>query len=226
MRFSRMQAFASACCLFVPLALVAQTPTDPSAPQNPAGSATSQSPTSSQTTPGLAHTNGNRSTTGIISETGASGADMEAQAMKDRMFLKDASQGGMSEIQMGQLASDKATDPQVKAFGQKMVTDHTVLNNNLKPFADKMGVAPAAALKAEDQAELDKLNGLSGEEFDKEYVAVMMKDHAMDLRDFRKEASSASDPDLRNAVMKGQVVIEHHKHWIDKIGASMGVKAS
>ena len=54
----------------------------------------------------------------------------------------------------------------------------------------------------------------------------MMKDHAMDLKDFRKEAASASDPDLRNAVMKGQVVIEHHKHWIDKIGASMGVKAS
>jgi len=225
MKFSRMQAFASACCLFVPLTLAAQA-TDPSAPQNPGGASTAQSPTSGQTTPGLAHTNGNRPTTGIISESGASGADMDAQALKDRIFLRDAAQGGMSEVQMGQLASAKANDPQVKAFGQKMVTDHTMLNNNLKPFADKMGVAPPTALNAEDQAELDKLNGLSGEAFDKEYVAFMMKDHAMDLKDFRKEAASASDPDLRNAVMKGQVVIEHHKHWIDKIGASLGLTAS
>jgi hypothetical protein len=48
----------------------------------------------------------------------------------------------------------------------------------------------------------------------------------MDLKDFRKEASSTSDPDLRNVVMKGQVVIEHHKHWIDKIGATLGVTGS
>jgi putative membrane protein len=176
MKSNRMVVLASACCLFVPLALSAQ--------------------------------------------------DASATMSQDQMFLKDASQGGMAEIQLGQLASQKASSPKVKAFGEKMVTDHTMLNNDLKPFADKDGVPPPSGLKPEDQAELDKLNGLSGADFDKEYVAYMMKDHDMDLADFKKEVASTQDSSLKAAVMKGEKVIAQHHKMIDKIGASMNVTAA
>ena len=211
------------------MALCAQgNPNDPtgvSAANSP--TATNQpampSATSSQMAPGVtqAHPNGSM---GYSNE----GAPMGGQAdtsMQDKKFLKDASEGGMAEVQMGQLASSKGDNAQVKAFGQKMVTDHTMLNNELKPFADKQGVAPPTSLKPEDQAEYDKLNGLSGADFDKEYVAFMMKDHMKDLQDFRQEVATTTSPQLKMAVQKGEKVIAEHHKMIDKIGASMGVTA-
>jgi putative membrane protein len=228
MKLNGMQALAGACCLLVPIAMRAQTP--PSDPSSTMGSPASvqPSPTSSQTAPGSQAQHQYPAVAmnaSFSSGMGAASGD-DAQIAKDKMFLKDASQGGMSEVEMGQLASDKASSPRVKAFGQRMVTDHTELNNELKPFADKMGVPPPSKLNPEDQAELDKLNGLSGADFDKEYVAYMMKDHAKDLQDFKKEAANASDPDLKTAVMKGEHVIEQHKRMIDRIGASMSISAS
>jgi putative membrane protein len=145
---------------------------------------------------------------------------------QDKHFLMEASQGGMAEIQLGQLASEKGQSPKVKAFGEKMVTDHTKLNNELKPFADKDGVPPPTGLSAEDQAELDKLNGLSGAEFDKEYVAYMEKDHRHDQQAFQQEISSTQDTQLKMAVEHGLKVVDQHLAIITKIGARMGVQAA
>lgn len=142
---------------------------------------------------------------------------------QDKAFLTDASAGGMAEVQFGQLASEKASSPKVKAFGEKMVTDHTMLNNKLKPFADKDGVPPPASLMPEDQAEYNKLEGLSGADFDKEYVAFMMKDHDKDLAAFKQEEASTKDAQLKAAVMKGEKVIAQHHRIIDKLGAQMNV---
>jgi putative membrane protein len=223
MKFTGMQGLAGACCLFVPLVLAAQgNPSDPMNPgvPNPMSSQSPSSQTSSQTTPGLARPNNAASSTFESSPTGAESA---AQMMKDKMFLKDAAVGGMAEVQFGQLAAQKGNSDKVKEFGQKMVTDHTALNNNLKPFADKMGVTPPTGLSTKDQAEFDKLNGLSGDEFDKEYVSAMMKDHEKDLKDFRKEAATAGDPDLKAVVESGERVIARHHRMIDRIAASMNV---
>jgi len=145
---------------------------------------------------------------------------------QDKHFLMEASQGGMAEIQLGQLASEKGQSPKVKAFGEKMVTDHTKLNNELKPFADKDGVPPPTGLSAEDQAELDKLNGLSGAEFDKEYVAYMEKDHRHDQQAFQQEISSTQDTQLKMAVEHGLKVVDQHLAIITKMGEKMGVQAA
>ena len=145
------------------------------------------------------------------------------QAMKDKMFIRKAAQGGMAEVKLGQLASDKASSPDVKSFGQKMVTDHTQLNDDMKPIADSMGVMLPKQVSKEDQAEYDKLNGLSGTDFDKEYVTFMVKDHHKDLREFRAESQSASDPNLKAAVEKGEKVIQEHTTMADKLAKSMNI---
>ena len=85
-----------------------------------------------------------------------------AQADADKMFLMKASQTDLSEIKQSQLALDKTTNPHVKAFAQKMISDHNMLELNMKPFADKNGVMPVTALGPEHQAEYDKLKGCPG----------------------------------------------------------------
>ncbi len=163
---------------------------------------------------------------GMAGAMTGSGGSNDMQSMKDKTFLRKAAAGGMAEIQLGQLASEKGGSQAVKDFGQKMVTDHTTLNDSMKPICESMGVMAPKKLNKKDQAEYDKLNGLSGDAFDKEYVAYMLKDHHMDLREFRAESASAQDPALKAAVEKGQQVIQEHLQMVEKMAKDKGVGTS
>ncbi len=114
--------------------------------------------------------------------------------MQDKMFLRKAAEGGIAEVKLGQLAAQKGSSDEVKAFGQKMVEDHTKLNTDMAQVADSMGVMLPKTMNKEDQAEYDKLNALSGDAFDTEYLSFMVKDHHKDLHAFRMEAASPTDP--------------------------------
>ena len=151
------------------------------------------------------------------------GPGLEGQNMRDRMFLRKAAEGGMAEIKLGELAAQKGGSQDVKDFGQKMVTDHTTLNDEMMPICKEMGVTAPKKLSHKDQAEYDKLNGLSGDDFDKEYMAYMVKDHHNDLRDFRQEMDSTQDPALKEAVTKAEHVIDQHATMADQIAMQHGI---
>jgi putative membrane protein len=193
--------------VFTPSLVLAQagaTPNQPSQPQQQPG-----------TMPGGG---------GMAGSMGASaGGETENQMMMDKMFVHKALEGGMGEIQLGQLASQKASNGDVKSFGQKMVDDHTALNNDMKAIADSMGVHVPTKLNKQDQAELDKLNGLSGADFDKEYLAYADKGHHKDLSAFKTEANSTTDPNLKAAVEKGQKVVWQHTKMVDQLAQANGV---
>src|SRR5258708_37098481 len=138
--------------------------------------------------------------------------------MQDKMFLRKATEGGIAEVKLGQLAAQKGSSDDVKAFGQKMVEDHTRLNLEIAQVADSMGVMLPKSMNKEDQAEYDKLNALSGNDFDIEYLTFMVKDHHKDLHEFRMEAASPTDPALHNEVVKAHDVIHDH-HGVGVNGA-------
>jgi putative membrane protein len=141
---------------------------------------------------------------------------------QDKQFLTKASQGGFDEIQLSKLAETKATNPQVKAFAHKMVAEHTELAAHMKPFATSWGLTPPMSMDSDHQGEYDKLNGLSGADFDKEYMNVMEKDHhgALDL--FNEEAKTTTDAKFKVAVMHGQSVVAAHTHMADSLGSKLG----
>ena len=145
------------------------------------------------------------------------------QIMQDKMFLRKATEGGIAEVKLGQLAAQKASSEDVKAFGQKMVEDHTRLNAVMAQIADSMGVMLPKSMNKEDQAEYDKLNALSGNDFDVEYLTFMVKDHHKDLHEFRLEAASPTNQTLHDAVVKAQTVIHEHTVMVDKLARARGV---
>ena len=153
----------------------------------------------------------------------SSGSGTSGQMMKDKIFLRKAAEGGMAEVQLGKLAADKASDQQVKDFGAKMVKDHTELNEEMKPIADSVGVMLPKKISQKDQAEYDKLNGLSGTDFDTEYLTYMVKDHHADLHEFRMELAGTTDPTLKAAVLKGAKVIREHTSMVDSLAKSKGI---
>ena len=130
----------------------------------------------------------------------------------DKKFLAMAAQSDVNEIQLSQLAVQKATNPAVKAFAEKMVKEHKQLSASMKPFADEWGLTPPTGLDDDHQKEYDKLNGLSGADFDKEYISQMVTDHANALDAFTKEAKDTKDLKFRAAVIKGKTVVAAHKN--------------
>jgi putative membrane protein len=207
MKFSelRMLVLGTATALS-PAILFAQ-----SNPMNPAGS------TSTANQPGQ------QQPSSTSMQDSSNNASEVGQTMKDKMFLRKAAEGGMAEVKFGQLAMQKASSDDVKAFGQKMIDDHTMLNNEMAPIADSLGVRVPKTINKEDQAEYDKLNGLSGNDFDTEYLTQMVKAHRKDIREFRMEAANAQDPTLKDAVEKGEKIIHEHLTMVDKLARDKGI---
>jgi len=145
-----------------------------------------------------------------------------AQIDDDKKFVKNATEGGMAEVQLGQLAQQKSNNPNVKAYAQKIVDDHTALNNQLQPVAQRFGVAAPAKLDKKDQAEYDKLSALSGDAFDKAYVQAMVADHKKDLQAFKDEASNTYDQQLKTAAKQGTMVISQHYQMAQKLATQVG----
>lgn len=145
------------------------------------------------------------------------------QIMKDKMFLRGATEDDIAEVKLGQLALEKSPSDDVKAFGQKMVDDHTKLNGNLAPVADSMGVMLPKEMNKADQAEYDKLKGMSGSDFDTAYLTLMMKGNHKAMRSFRMEANSVRDPALSAAVASGESIIHEHLVLVNKLAIEKGI---
>jgi len=139
----------------------------------------------------------------------------------DKKFLANAAQSDQDEIALSQLADQKATNPAVKAFAEKMVTEHTKMSASMKPFADSWGLTAPMGPDPDHQKELDKLNGLSGADFDKEYMTAMDKDHHLALDLFTAEAGSTTDAKFKATVLQGKSVVSAHTHMADSMVAKM-----
>jgi putative membrane protein len=128
----------------------------------------------------------------------------------DRTFVRKAAEGGLAEVELGKLATEKASSDDVKKFGQRMVDDHSKANDQLKQVASKVGVNVPDKLSPKDQATKDRLSKLSGEQFDAAYMRDMVKDHTKDVMEFRHESEKAKNDDVKNFASQTLPTLEDH----------------
>jgi putative membrane protein len=141
-------------------------------------------------------------------------------------FVKKAAIGGMTEVEASKLAVAKAQDSQLRSFAQKMVTDHTAANEELKSLAKKKGWMVPTSLDAEHQAALQKLSSKSGADFDAAYSKQMMQDHEKTVKLFKGGAQS-SDADLAAWAQKTLPTLQQHEQLAAKLpGASHSASAA
>src|SRR5689334_1615636 len=136
---------------------------------------------------------------------------------KDYKFAVDAAQGGMAEVQMGELAKQKATNPQVKSFADKMVTDHNKANDELKQIVSRKGATLPTDVGRKENSHYDSLQKENGADFDKAYVEHMVKDHKKDVKDFQDAAQNLTDPDLKAFAQKTLPTLQEHLQMIQQI---------
>ena len=159
--------------------------------------------------------------TGASGATASRGASDAKLSHGDKKFIEDAAQGGMAEVQLGQLAAQKAQSADVKQFGQKMVDDHTKANDQLKQVAASKGVELPADLKSDAKREHDKLSKLNGADFDREYMKHEVSDHKKDVKDFQKEAKSAKDADVKSFASETLPTLQQHLQLAEQTDAGM-----
>lgn len=163
--------------------------------------------------PGQAGTMGNAQGTGQMGTAGT--------RVDDKTFMKKAAEGGLAEVQLGQLAQQNGQSQDVKNFGQKMVTDHTRANDELKQVASQQGVTLPTDVSGKDKAEYDRLSKLNGDAFDKAYARMMVSDHRKDVGEFQREADSGSDPQVKNFASQTLPTLKEHLKIAEQMNSSV-----
>jgi len=157
--------------------------------------------------PALAQNSGSDAGSGKTSAQSARSGNLSAS---DALFMKKAAEGNKAEVELGQMAEQKASSEAVKSFGKRMMKDHQQASEQLESIAGKLGVSLPNKVNAKDQATKDRLEKLSGNEFDQAYMRDMVKDHTKDVAEFHKAASTASNPDVKSFAEQTLPTLQSH----------------
>jgi putative membrane protein len=111
-----------------------------------------------------------------------------AQDKASQKFLKEAIEGNLAEIQMGQLAEKNGKSEGVRSFGQMLQKDHSGANQKATAAANQMGMSPPTEPNSKQKAMYEKMSKLSGDNFDREFAKHIVADHKKDIKEYEKEA--------------------------------------
>ncbi|WP_347157432.1 DUF4142 domain-containing protein [Pontibacter chitinilyticus] len=138
--------------------------------------------------------------------------DTAVEDTKDNLsdFMTKAASGGMMEVQLGQLAQQKAQSQDVKDFGQMMVDDHTKANQKLKDLAAQKNITLPDSMAPEQMDHVKELRDKTGAEFDKAYMSLMVDDHQEDIDLFQNAAQNLEDPDVKAFASSTVPVLQKH----------------
>lgn len=139
-------------------------------------------------------------------------------APKTDDFVKQVAVSDMFEIESSKLAQQKGNAAN-KAFATEMSADHTKTSTELKSLVSsgKLKAELPTALDSSRQSKLDKLKGLNGADFDKQYVSDQQGAHKDAVNLFERYSNGGDHPDLKTWAGKTLAALRHHKEMADKL---------
>jgi putative membrane protein len=151
-----------------------------------------------------------QTSTDAATATASTGGTISNLPAADKEFVSNAGLSGLAEVQMGNLGLQKAVNPDVKAYAQRMVTDHSASNTELSQLATTKGLALPTELTGEPKSGMDHLSGLTGGEFDKAYMQHMVGDHEKAVAEFDRASTSVSDAEIKAFATKNLPILREH----------------
>ena len=143
----------------------------------------------------------------------AEGARVSASAVSsdDRKFMTTAAASGRKEVELSRLAAERATDPAVKQFAQRMVEEHSQANEQLMLMASKKGITLPNRRDAKTQSTLTRMQKLSGADFDRAYMKEAgVSEHEKAVKLFEEQSQHGTDADTRAFAAKLLPGIQEH----------------
>ncbi|KAK0039248.1 DUF4142 domain-containing protein [Biomphalaria pfeifferi] len=127
----------------------------------------------------------------------------------------------MAEVMLGNLALQKTQNEQIRQFAQQMVTDHTNANNELKQLAESKNITLPSSVSNKQQSAYDKLNGMTGMNFDKAFMKQMVKDHEAAVKLFEKQSEKGEDAEAKAFAAKTLPTLRMHLQMAKTLNDSM-----
>jgi putative membrane protein len=141
-------------------------------------------------------------------------------AATDGTFLTEAWRRGQTEVKMAELATRQAGSPAVKQLGDRMLVEHAKLNEEIKGLATKK----AQNIWGDpDNIKLSELRQLSGDAFDRAYLAELVKLHDRSIADFDSALKGTSDPDLKAFLARALPTLKTHLAMVKKLSTPEAV---
>lgn len=128
----------------------------------------------------------------------------------DYKFAIAATRANNAEVELGQLAAQKASDPAVRQFAERMVQDHSKASQQLNQILSQKGVTVPTETSSSEQREVDRLQKYTGADFDKAYIDHMIRDHKKDVKEFEHASQKAEDSDLKAFAANTLPVLQDH----------------
>lgn len=137
--------------------------------------------------------------------------------INDALFAQAAAASGMTEVAVGQIGEQKATDSQLKEFSQRVVADHTKMNQELMDLASRKGIALPAQIDPRGQFAIHSLGSESPEAFDRCYAKAQLAIHLEAVGVFEAEAKRGQDPEVKALAAKALPKIKEHLSMLKPI---------
>jgi len=146
----------------------------------------------------------------LLAVSGPAAAQTQVVNDADRQFVNKAASDGVAEVELGQIATQRAARPSVRSFAQRMVTDHGRSNTELATLARSKSIELPAKVDASQQAMRDRLSALNGADFDRAYMSEMVRDHTEDVAMFERAAEVSTDPDIKAWAARSLPMLREH----------------
>ena len=157
--------------------------------------------------------------TSLVAVVAASGTS--AHAKSDEAFMKDAAQAGAAEIEASRLAQTKSRNPDVKAFADAMIKDHTKVADELKALAASKNVKLPDGPSVKQKAEIKMIDAGDNDKFDTRYAKHFGVDaHKDTIKLFEDAAKDAKDPDVKAWAEKTLPGLRHHLQMAERLSVA------
>lgn len=143
-------------------------------------------------------------------------------AMGDRNFVKDMAADGQAEVALGEMAQQKATNPDVKAFAEMMVRDHSRAGQELKSIAAKYNIELNTELDDHGKDLRERLAKKSGADFDRDYMKAMVDDHEQAVDDAKDKAEHSDNAEIKQWASKTLPTLQQHLERAKQINEALG----
>lgn len=148
--------------------------------------------------------------TGVAGTTGTSGTSDSDLGM-DRGFVEDQLEDGDAEVRLGRLAQERASNPDVRAFAEMMVRDHSKAGEALKRIAARHNIRmEAAADHGSHHSVHERLSKLAGAEFDREYMDAMVTDHGKAVNALEDKAEDSKNSEVKQWAATTLPTVKQH----------------
>ena len=142
----------------------------------------------------------------------------------DHTFMIEAARGGLMEVQVAQMAQQKAASDDVKQYARQLEQDHSKANEKLKAIAQERGVQLPTDL-GQHQTQVQSLNALSGEEFDRQFMKMQVQHHKKDVKQFSKQSKNSIDTDLREFAAGNLPTLEQRLRQAQTLASQTGTRS-